>query len=194
MESADNAADHPLDQSLACEGDLALEWRDRHEPFTAAELERLNAANERALRLLTVLEEHHADAGEEPASGSDLARLEFKVNLVLELIGGWLAQQRHQPAPVPARLSARAVQWRLPAGAAPAGALGEVILYLHAALPCPLQLPAVMHSAGEVVEARFDGLSETLVTLLEKTVFRRHRRQVALTRPSREPAVGPSPR
>lgn len=194
MESGENAADHPLDRSLACEGDLALEWRDRSDPFSAAELERLNAANERALRLLAVLEEQHLDAVEEQVSGSDLARLELKVNLILELIGGWLAQQRHQPAPVAVRLSARAVQWRPPARAVPAGAVGEVILYLHAALPYPLQLPAVMNSAGEVVEARFDGLSETLVALLEKTVFRRHRRQVALTRPSRESAVGPSSR
>lgn len=181
----EKVSEYPLDQSLAYEGDLALEWRDRDAP-AAGHLEHLNAANERTLRLLAVLEEHHSDASEEQASGHDLARLEFKINLVLELVGGWLAQQRHQPAPMAARLSARALRWRPIAAAPPVGAAGEAILYLHAALPYPLRLPAVIHSAGDVVEARFEGLSETLVELLEKTIFRRHRRQVALTRPARE--------
>lgn len=178
--------EYPLDQSLAYEGDLALEWRDRDERVEAGHRERLNAANERALRLLAVLEEHHSDTSEEQASGHELARLEFKINLILELVGGWLAQQRHQAAPIAARLSSRAVRWRPLAAVPPVGAAGEAILYLHAALPYPLCLPAVIHSADEVVEARFEGLSETLVELLEKTIFRRHRRQVALTRPARE--------
>lgn len=183
----ETASEYPLDQSLAYEGDLALEWRARDGLVTAGQRERLNAANERALRLLAVLEEHHADTSEEQASGHDLARLEFKINLILELVGGWLAQQRHQPAPIAARLSSRAVRWRPPAEVPPAEAVGEAVLYLHPALPYPLRLPAVIHSAGEIVEARFEGLSETLVALLEKTIFRRHRRQVALTRPARDP-------
>lgn len=194
MKSGDDTAEHPLDQSLAWEGDLALEWRVRHEPFTAAELDRLNAANERALRLLAVLEDHHVDAGDDQVSSNDIARLEFKINLILELVGGWLAQQRDQPAPVAVRLSARAVQWRPATAPVLAATAGEVILYLNAALPHPLRLPAVLHGADAVVEARFDGLSETLVTLLEKTVFRRHRRAVALTRPSRETTAGPPTR
>lgn len=181
----EKVSEYPLDQGLAYEGDLALEWRDR-DASAAGHLERLNAANERALRLLAVLEEHHSDTSEEQASGHDLARLEFKINLILELVGGWLAQQRHQPAPMAARLSSRAIRWRPLAAVPPVGTVGEAILYLHAALPYPLRLPAVIHSAGEVVEARFEGLSETLVELLEKTIFRRHRRQVALTRPARE--------
>ena len=181
----EQAPESLLDQSLAYEGEIALEWRVRSEPAAAGHLERLNAANERALRLLAVLEEHHSDTSEEQASGHDLARLEFKINLILELVGGWLAQQRHQPAPISARLSSRAVRWRSLDAPAPTVA-GEVILYLHAALPYPLQLPAVIYSAGEMVEARFEGLSETLAELLEKTIFRRHRRQVALSRPVRE--------
>ncbi|MFZ2209242.1 MAG: hypothetical protein WAV22_11295, partial [Porticoccaceae bacterium] len=105
-------SEYPLDQSLAYEGELALEWRVRDEASAAVGyLERLNAANERALRLLAVLEEYQPDTSEDPASGHDLARLEFKINLILELVGGWLAQQRHQPAPISARLSSRAVRW-----------------------------------------------------------------------------------
>jgi len=184
----DTTSEYPLDQSLAYEGELALEWRAGDGVVTASQRERLNAANERALRLLAVLEEHHADTAEDPASGQDLARLEFKINLILELVGGWLAQQRDQPAPILARLSSRAVRWRAPAAIPQTQAAGEVVLYLHPALPYPLRLPAVIHSAGEMVEAHFEGLSETLVALLEKTIFRRHRRQVALTRPTRDPA------
>ncbi|MGE3296918.1 MAG: PilZ domain-containing protein [Porticoccaceae bacterium] len=183
----ETSAEYPLDQSLAYEGELALEWRAGDATVTAGQREQLNAANERALRLLAVLEEHHADTSEEQASGHDLARLEFKINLILELVGGWLAQQRDQPAPIMARLSSRTVRWQPPAAIPPAPAAGEMVLYLHAALPYPLRLPAVIHSAGEMVEARFDGLSETLVELLEKTIFRRHRRQVAQTRPARDP-------
>lgn len=175
----------PDADELSYSGELSFAWQAWREPPTPQLLDQLNADNERTLRMLALLEDNSPSAAED-AAGSDTARLEFKINLILELIGGWLAQQRCLPAPVPARLSPQMLAWT-PADAPPAcDERGQVLLYLHCALPQPLKLPARICATAEGVAARFEHLSELLVELLRRAVFRYHRRQVARSRPLRD--------
>jgi len=174
-------------QGLAYEGALPVEWRPRSEPYTPTELEQLNVANERILRLLTALEEqHHPELLDEHGTGHELARVELKVNLLLDLVSQLLVRQQTLPPATAIRLNGLGVQWRQPAGTPAPGGTGEVVIYLNPELPSPLRLPAVIHAAAEQVEAHFQGLSDALVDVLEKMIFRHHRRQVAQSRPSRD--------
>lgn len=65
------------------------------------------------------------------------------------------------------------------------GALGEVHLWLRPDLPRPLCLPARIVAVGDWIEAEYCGLGEPLLDSLEKTIFRYHRRQVAMSRAAR---------
>ena len=61
---------------------------------------------------------------------------------------------------------------------------GLLALYINPALPQPLKIPCCV--AGErreedlrVAQLRFAGLSDAVVEMLEKLIFRHHRRLVA---------------
>lgn len=178
-----------FDEGLSYEAELPLEWHPRAEPHGESLLQQMNSAAEQSLRLLSALEEFHPEHVEEHGTGHELARLEFKVNLLLDLVSHLLARQQDLPPPVPVRIGARGLQWHVGDGPA-AGSVGEVAIYLNPELARPVRLPARIAdpAADGSVVAVFEGLSDPVVDLLEKTVFRRHRRQVAQSRPPRDPS------
>jgi hypothetical protein len=114
----------------------------------------------------------------------ELQRLEYKMNILLRLVAELRAGA--MPAPQRVKLSARALEWF----AAPELAVGEtglLALYINPALPQPLKIPGrVMGERGEgelrVVQIQFAGLSDPVVDLLEKLIFRHHRRLIAGSR------------
>jgi hypothetical protein len=70
------------------------------------------------------------------------------------------------------------------AAAPPSGSTGLLSLYINAALPQPLKIPGTI--AGErrqegerVAQLRFSGLSDAVVQMLDKLIFRHHRRLIA---------------
>jgi hypothetical protein len=81
------------------------------------------------------------------------------------------------------RMSPRALEWFGEHPVQPQ-ATGLLSIYINSALPQPLKIPSVV--AGEHVadgvhatQFRFVGLSDAVVDLLEKLIFRHHRRLVA---------------
>ena len=80
-------------------------------------------------------------------------------------------------------MTSRALEWcgeHTPA----VGATGLLSIYINPALPQPLKIPCVV--AGErmldelrTTQFRFMGLSDAVVDMLEKLIFRHHRRLVA---------------
>jgi hypothetical protein len=126
---------------------------------------------------------HEALKDESPALLHELQRLEYKVNILLRLVGELALRSSGLPAAQPVRMSARAIEWIGEAGPA-AGATGLLSLYINPALPQPLRIPCVV--AGQRIiddsratQLRFMGLSEAVVDMLEKLIFRHHRRLVA---------------
>lgn len=192
------------DQLLVYATALPLEWVPEVSSDPAYRIH-LQYRNERLLRQLAILEQQGPEATEEHGAGQELQRIEAKINLLLDLAGDLLARQSGQRPAVAVRISARSVQWPV-AGAVPAtntpaadtpaadtpaaealtiDALGEVHLWLRPDLPRPLCLPARIVAVGDWIEAEFCGLGEPLLDLLEKTIFRYHRRQVAMSRAGR---------
>lgn len=145
---------------------------------------------EALLRALAVLEDSRADESEERGP-TDLAvrRLEAKVDLLLSLVGSLL--QRDQPAD-PVRLmqwSVRGAAIEMPAvdAALVPGSTALLRLQPSDALPEAAQLPVRVLAiepcpSGRRLWLAFDALPPTLEALLERHLFRVHRRAVAGSR------------
>jgi hypothetical protein len=117
----------------------------------------------------------------------ELQRLEFKLNIVLRLIADLSLRQNALPPAQRVRLSARGLEWFCPDGEHAPGSSGLLHLYVNPALPQALKLQCAV--AGEritnsvrVRQFNFVSLSEPVVALLDKLIFRHHRRLIAGSR------------
>jgi hypothetical protein len=152
-----------------------------------ARLAHVREASEETLRVFSVLDEYHPELNDEhPAIARELQRMDFKINLLLELVSQVLTRDRPLPPAVPVRLATASLSWT--DSAAPAvGSWVELELYLSPRYPAPLTLLARIQAVeaengASRVTADFGTLTEPVQEWLEKTIFRRHRRQIAQTR------------
>jgi len=153
---------------------------------SGATLARLNADNHQLLGAESSLDEvrvHEALKDESPALLHEVQRLEYKVNILLRLTAELTLRNSGLPAAERVRMSSLALEW-FGEHAVQAEATGLLSIYINPSLPQPLKIPSVV--GGEcVIEGtratrfRFVGLSEAVVDMLEKLIFRHHRRLVA---------------
>jgi len=170
---------------LVLEHSLPLAWNSGALPEGAA-LGRLNAANHQLLGAEASLEEarvHEALKDESPALVHELQRLEFKLNLLLRLTSEIAIRHSALPDPCAIRLSARGLEWLGP-GAPEVGSAGVLEIFINPTLPQALKLPCRVvskhpSSKEQAVQLRFEGLSEPVIELIDKLIFRHHRRLVA---------------
>jgi hypothetical protein len=154
------------------------------------ELARLNADNQQLLGAESSLEEarlHEPLKDESAAMVHELQRLEFKLNIVLRLLSDLCLRQNALPAPQRLRLSSGGLEWFAPEAAQTPGSSGVLHLYINPALPQALKLQCTV--AGERVansvrvrQFKFVAISEPVVALIEKLIFRHHRRLIAGSR------------
>lgn len=174
-----------LGGGLAYEDRLRLRWAPRA-PADGSETARHHEANEEFLRAMAVLETHPEFDEERSSVAQALARLDLKIGLLAELVGRMLARQLALPEPVPVRLTTRSIEWRGTELPAP-GTEVEVELYLRPEYPFPLVLPGRAVETGATpgaVRVALEALSEPVQEWLERTIFRHHRRAIALSRRS----------
>jgi Atypical PilZ domain, cyclic di-GMP receptor len=174
-----------LGDGLIFEELLPLAWA----PGPLAEglaLARLNADNQQLLGAESSLDEvrvHEALKDESPALLHELQRLEFKLNVLLRLTAELAMRNSTLPPAHRVRLSSSGLEW-IGAAAHAVGESGTLSAYINPALPQPLKIPCTVvgertDEGQRAVQLRFCGLSDTVVVLLEKLIFRHHRRLVA---------------
>jgi Atypical PilZ domain, cyclic di-GMP receptor len=174
-----------LGDGLIFEESLPVGWT----PGPLAEglvLARLNTDNHQLLGAESSLDEvrvHEALKDESPALLHELQRLEYKVNILLRLTAELALRSSGLPPAERVRLSSHAVEW-FGEHTPPTGGTGQLSIYINPALPQPLRIPCVV--AGQRIiedsratQLRFVGLSDAVVDMLEKLIFRHHRRLVA---------------
>jgi len=174
-----------LGDGLIFEESLPVGWT----PGPLAEglaLARLNTDNHQLLGAESSLDEvrvHEALKDESPALLHELQRLEYKVNILLRLTAELALRSSGLPAAERVRMSSHAVEW-FGEHARAAGDTGLLSIYINPALPQALRIPCVV--AGQRIiedsratQLRFVGLSDAVVDMLEKLIFRHHRRLVA---------------
>ena len=174
-----------LGDGLIFEESLPVGWT----PGPLAEglvLARLNTDNHQLLGAESSLDEvrvHEALKDESPALLHELQRLEYKVNILLRLTAELALRSSGLPPAERVRMSSHAVEW-FGEHARAAGDTGLLSIYINPALPQALRIPCVV--AGQRIiedsratQLRFVGLSDAVVDMLEKLIFRHHRRLVA---------------
>ena len=139
------------------------------------------AGNLRVLHTCEALEERRAERDEELAGAPEAARLEQKIDLLIELVGHWVSQSGARPPAVVASLSAARLVWRTAGIAPPVGTVGTAEVYPREGVAEAVRLPGevVSHGPDGRISFVFGGLSEAEVDALERFVFRQHRRKIA---------------
>ncbi len=139
------------------------------------------SGNLRVLHTCEALEERRAERDEELAGAPETARLEQKIDLLIELVGHWVSQSSARPPAVVASLSAGGLAWRVTGVAPMVGAVGMVELYPRAGVAEAVRLPGKVVACGAdgQISFEFAGLSEAETDVLERFVFRQHRRKIA---------------
>ena len=175
-------------EKLAYEDLLPVRWCPQEVPVNDVTAQHLAERNLRVLQACDALEEHgHTEkSDDESPHSADLMRLDFKLNLLLDLAGKLLAASQPRVGPVAIRFNAMGATWQNPEPLE-IGARGILEITLRDLVVQPLNLPAevVLGAAAGETRVRFVSLTETVADHIEKLVFRRHRRKIAGSRQQR---------
>jgi hypothetical protein len=177
-----------LGDGLVFEDVLPVAWVASALP-DMAQRARLNAENHQFLIADGSLEDLRSTEilkDESPAVIHELQRMEFKIDVLLRMVAALCARNNNLPLAQKIRLSAVGLEW-FGAAAPPAGSTGIVEIYANRTLPQALKIPAIvqnMRTVGEtpVAQLHFKGLTDAVVELIEKLIFRHHRRLVAVAK------------
>ncbi|MEZ5565132.1 MAG: PilZ domain-containing protein [Gammaproteobacteria bacterium] len=173
---------------LALHDFLPLSWEPS--PLSdPAELDHYNMETARALQALALFEEAPKDLSSDTnPNNQDLLHLEAKVDVLLSLVTRLVSHQDGMPKRHNTVLRADTLEWAGPSvDHAKTGDSGVIVLYPNPLLPMPFRLAGRIVGTIERSDTkwrltRFDHLSPLVSVGLEKLVFRRHRRQVAISR------------
>lgn len=162
---------------------IALRWKVLESPPGAIESASREHHNTEVLRVIATLDEF---ADQRAGALPELAHLDFKLNLVLDLVGEIAGYYHDIPAGVPARLGAQAIEWESEQ-APPAASQVAIEIYLHHNYPHPVAVLGKVQAVIPIGQGfrtlvAFEPLSEQPQEWLEKIIFLHHRRQVAYSR------------
>jgi hypothetical protein len=175
-----------IDEKIAYEDLLPVRWRPETAAPTDIQAASLAERNLRVLQACDALEEHgqlEKKLDDDSPHSADLMRLDFKLNLLLELAGQLLAQTQARAQTTQIRFNAMGAMWKT--GETLTGnSHGILEITLRDVIVQPLYLPAQIVAGAEAgfARARFLVLGETVADHIEKLVFRRHRRKIAGSR------------
>ncbi|HEY6642628.1 PilZ domain-containing protein [Povalibacter sp.] len=171
-----------LYEELAYEDVVPLAWRALPEPFDPAVVGSFADRNLRALQALAALDESgQLEKPDDSQHAADIARLDLKVNLLLDMVGKLLVASQPRPRATSIRFNALGAVWQGVTPAPPLGNQGVLEVYLRDCIADPLRLVGRIASVAPDgrIKARFIPPGEHISDLLEKLAFRKHRRQVA---------------
>ena len=173
---------------IAFQDRLPVAWEVLDEPPDQARLDRANHGGLALVQATLHWSEHLAveAVDEDTPLLQEVARLEFKVNLLLEMVARLVERDLPMPPAVPVALSSERLVWWTDAPP-PADSRLWLSVYVLPGVPRPLELSArVVDVAAEEgvhrVEATLPDLSLALQDVIEKLVFRQHRRRIARER------------
>jgi hypothetical protein len=179
-----------LGKALAYEDILPVRWSATNADLSDAYYLGLNDANDEILRAVGILDEHSMECTEDGAQCSpEYARIDFKLNVLIELMGQFLSQQTPLPERCPVRLGATFMEWQQSDMPPTVGDKVMMEIFLSRRYPRALSFPGIIHDSmqtadGWKVTVLFPSLNDKVVEGLEKFVFRHHRRQIAQSRRS----------
>jgi len=155
---------------------LPLSWQDGQP--SSQHIAEWMRENTTALHAVAALESPPHERDLEHTAGVDFtaARLEAKMDLVLQWVGKLLLAQHPLPPATDIILGSQNISWACPINLK-AEQFGVITLYLAPNLPMPLKLPVqiITCSSGQA-RAKLLHLSPDAQDALDRTLFRHHRR------------------
>lgn len=176
---------------LAFTDNISIDWLPVEQTPDEARLAMVNESNETFLRAVSVVGAFAGELSEEEVGISqEIARLDLKMNLLLDLVSQLIYQQADIPPKTEVTVSSEAIEWRGDNIPGP-GATVFVKAYIQHGTPKPLCFYGEVISDGEafaagIARVRYLGLSDSAQSWLDKLIFRHHRREVAFKRSRRE--------
>lgn len=162
---------------------LPLEWAPLNEgEYLPASTE---LSNQNILKIAMGLDEGAHEAIDESAEiNHEVQRLEYKVNVILELVAQLVSRDTELPNAIEIKLSADALEWSCTTTPPVFGQTILVKIYLDSRFPTPLILSGEVVSVVQTknchrVVLDLTANDELTHELFEKYIFRCHRRQIA---------------
>ena len=178
-----NADDALFADTLCCSLSLPLQL--------VASVPQSHNGAEMRLRAIATVEDGRGEETEDRGENAQLLyRLEAKLDLVMALCASLVAERSHGLQPMAVHWSARGMRVQLPASQALPQPLAGINLQAADWLPDPVQLPVQLlaeqvDGASRQLWLGFTPLGDGLQAVLERHLFRLHRREVAQSRRQR---------
>lgn len=179
----------PAAPGLVFTGRLPLAWLELPVLPDDIEIRALERANLTILHTLFALDIHAGDVGDDPialVNATELKRLDFKVGLLLELVGQLFARQQAIPPERTLTLTVNGLDWQADV-APPIDSLLRLELYCNLSYPRPLILHArvaetIPNPGGWQIRTGLHDPGQPLQEALERYIFLQHRHAVAHSR------------
>ena len=174
-------------EEIAYDDLLPVVWTPSAEPMDDLAARRYDDGNHRLLLACAALDEQPVLPRDKPDDGSpvmtELARLDSKLTLVLDLLVHLASRDQQRPGAVRVRFNSIGAAIDADRFPFQVGGCGRLDIFLRNALPQPLALPArVVAVVKGKAKLRILPLAEPVGDLIDKFAFRNHRRQVAVSR------------
>lgn len=178
----------PLLEGINYSDNLPIEWEILSELPSQGEIQRNNNTNEELLQNLLLHDEASQDVEEieKGAAQEHFKRLETKLDLLLSLVAEMIAERRRLPREHLLSLAASGLRVSTQADELTRLSDGDLLrlrIYLDPQIPRPFDICGhivAVQASGFVL--RFCQLEPHLQDLLDKWVFRHHRRAIASSR------------
>jgi hypothetical protein len=171
-----------LGAGINYEARLPLAWKLAPESLNETMLGQYNDQNEKYLRIISILNEYPTEQHDDHAS------VDFKLSIMLDLLGELLATHLMVPPKSNVRIGSMGMEWLSMGKNIPEKDSKILIdLYMHHQYPRPVIIPAevkavVSNEDGYRCVVKYFGLADTVQDLLEKVIFTHHRRSIAHSR------------
>lgn len=169
--------------SLVFDGWLPASFTEIDAIPGASTLAIINEKNEHTLRS-SLIPADTIDLDDHDELGQYLKRQETKIDLLLDMVTELLTQQKRIPREQQIRLTAQGVEWTESEKNYASDTCLEISIYLTPSVPRPLRFVGQLQRASALDRyvVRFVGVSQQVTDLMEKILFRHHRRAVAQQR------------
>jgi len=177
-----------LGAGLVYEDIVPMRWKEVGKEIPVSQLVRIHESNEEILRFISVLDEYRSESPSEAygAGPGDLTRIEYKMNLILDLVSRILVHHVDMPRMIPVRMSGTGILWKCDEPLNP----GQYVLldiYFYQKYPRPIVLPGKVQSVEKTGNeydtwVSFEYINDTVRRWLDKLIFRQHRRGIAYAR------------
>ena len=168
---------------LSCELTIPFSWAVSS-VLNNDELDQLERDNYGRLQIMQGLEESSETLEDLPGLAHEIHRLDFKINLLLELVGHIATKESPLPESHALILNRDFIQWSSPQVPPDVGKHVKTELFLERRFPFSLVLMGVVdavssENALSKVTVKLHPQEATLLELWEKFIFRTHRRHIA---------------